>query len=63
MYFAYGVIFWYTRTDTQISDTEVAFMDDAGPADGNLCATRALFLRYDLYKAKLAHPRVSDLRN
>lgn len=63
MYFAYGVIFWYTRTDTQISDTEVAFMDDAGPADGNLCATRALALRYDLYKAKLAHPRVSDLRN
>ena len=38
-------------------------MDDAGTADGNLCATRALFLRYDLYKAKLAHPRVSDLRN
>lgn len=38
-------------------------MDDAGPADGNLCATRALALRYDLYKAKLAHPRISDLRN
>lgn len=37
-------------------------MDDAGPADGNLCA-HALFLRYDLYKAKLAHPRQSDLRN
>ena len=38
-------------------------MDDAGPADGNLCATRALALRSDLYKENLPHPRVSDLRN
>jgi hypothetical protein len=39
------------------------FMDDAGTADGNLCATRALALRYDLYKAKLARPRLSELQN
>ncbi len=38
-------------------------MDDAGPADGNICATRTLALRYDLYKAKLRHARLSDLRN
>ena len=39
------------------------FMDDAGTADGNLCAKRALALRYDLYKAKLARPRLSELQN
>ena len=38
-------------------------MDDAGPADGNLCATRSLALQYDLYKAKLRHARQSDLQN
>lgn len=37
-------------------------MDDAGPADGNLCA-RTLFLRYDLYKAKLRSARLPDLQN
>ena len=61
-HFAYRMFFCYTHSDTQISVTEVAFMDDAGPADGNLCA-HALFLRYDLYKAKLRHARQSDLRN
>ena len=38
-------------------------MDDAGTADGTLCATRALALRYDLSKAKLARPRLSELQN
>lgn len=41
MYFAYGVIFWYTRTDTQISDTEEPFYGRRRPCRRQFMRTRA----------------------